>query len=188
MKTTVQKTMLALGLASALGAHATDTAGQNFQVQVTVLPTCRMTTATVASDASGNSDINFGSVDADATGLAKGNNGSSGAGIKVTCSNTTPYAVKLTPSNSNTTGAGVVTGQSTAANPQQTIAYQLRQATGAAASVWGNTATSGTSLGNSVGGTGTGSAQEIQAFATIASIGGVAPGVYKDTVTVAVTY
>ena len=178
---------VAIILIEVLNAHATDapiTVGSvTFQVKVTVLPTCRTSTATTAT-AGGTSDIDFGSQDSDGVNLSQ-SGGSGTAGISVTCSNTTPYVVKLTPSNSNTAGAGLLTGG--VASPQQTIAYQLKNNTAA----WGNTGsvTSGVaSVGNSVTGTGSGSAQGYQVKATIAGIGGVAPGVYQDTVTVVVTY
>ncbi len=181
-----QKHYLAVSVAFlglSLPAFATDTPAQNFQVQVTVLPTCRLATTTATTDASGSSDINFGNQDADATNLLKSNNGGTSAAIKVTCSKTTPYVIKLMPLNNNADGQGEMT-HTTASDK---ITYQLRKSANMTGDVWGNTGTPSLA-GNSVAGTGTGVDEQIQVHATIAAIGGVMPGVYKDTVTVVVTY
>lgn len=163
--------------------YAVDTTS-TFVVRVNILPTCRVATTTTA-DATGASDINFGDKEADATALEAANAAAADAtpGIKVTCSKTTPYVVKLTPSNNDSAGAGKL-GHASAADK---IDYQLRQATGASAAVWGNTGSLG-AVGNSVAGTGNGAAQGFQVHATIAGVNNVTPGEYKDTVTVMVSY
>ncbi|WP_432727970.1 Csu type fimbrial protein [Variovorax sp. W6] len=147
---------------------ATSPATATFQVLITVAKACSVT-------AGAGSNINFNTVDSSATNLSASSN------ISVTCSKSTPYNIGLLPSNNSTTGAGVM---STAA-VTDTIPYQLRSvsATGA---IWGSTATS-TLPGNGVSGTGTGSAQSIPVWATVASVN-VTPGAYLDTVTVQVNY
>jgi spore coat protein U-like protein len=147
---------------------ATSPATSTFQVLITVAKACSVV-------AGPGSKIDFGTVDSSATNLSGNSN------ISVTCSKTTPYNIGLLPSNNSTTGAGVMSP----ASGSDTVAYQLRSvsATGA---VWGSTATS-TAVGNGVAGTGTGAAQTIPVYATVASAN-VTPGAYSDTVTVQVNY
>jgi len=147
---------------------ATSPATATFQVLITVAKACSVV-------AGAGSKIDFGTVDSSATNLSGNSN------ISVTCSKTTPYNIGLLPSNNSTTGAGVMSP----ASGSDTVAYQLRSvsATGA---VWGSTATS-TAVGNGVAGTGTGAAQTIPVYATVASAN-VTPGAYSDTVTVQVNY
>ncbi|BEP35020.1 spore coat U domain-containing protein [Variovorax sp. V59] len=147
---------------------ATSPATATFQVLITVAKACSVV-------AGAGSKIDFGTVDSSATNLSGNSN------ISVTCSKTTPYNIGLLPSNNSTTGAGVMSP----ATGSDTVAYQLRSvsATGA---VWGSTATS-TAVGNGVAGTGTGAAQTIPVYATVASAN-VTPGAYSDTVTVQVNY
>ena len=147
---------------------ATSPATATFQVLITVAKACSVT-------AGAGSNINFNTVDSSATNLSASSN------ISVTCSKSTPYNIGLLPSNNSTSGAGVMSPPT----GTDTIPYQLRSvsATGA---IWGSTATS-TSVGNGVSGTGTGSAQSIPVWATVASVN-VTPGAYLDTVTVQVNY
>ncbi|CAN7326393.1 spore coat U domain-containing protein [Variovorax paradoxus] len=147
---------------------ATSPATATFQVLITVAKACSVV-------AGAGSKIDFGTVDSSATGLSGTSN------ISVTCSKTTPYNIGLLPSNNNTTGAGVMSP----ASGSDTVAYQLRSVS-ATGSVWGSTATS-TAVGNGVAGTGTGAAQTIPVYATVASAN-VTPGAYSDTVTVQVNY
>jgi spore coat protein U-like protein len=140
-----------------------------FQVLITVAKACSVT-------AGNASNIDFGTVNSSATGLVASSN------ISVTCSKTTPYNVGLMPSNTSTTGAGVM---SAPPGNSDTVAYQLRSVS-ATGPIWGNTATP-TSVGNGVAGTGTGAAQVIPVFATVANAN-VTPGSYADTVTVQVNY
>ncbi|EHM50875.1 spore Coat Protein U domain protein [Yokenella regensburgei ATCC 43003] len=65
------------------------------------------------------------------------------------------------------------------------IPYQLNQ-TSATGPVWGNTATT-SAVGNGVAGTGTGLAQTITVYATVANAD-FTPDSYADTVTVNVNY
>ncbi|MDR6889824.1 MULTISPECIES: Csu type fimbrial protein [Variovorax] len=150
---------------AALAATSTST----FQVLINVAKACSVT-------AGAGSNINFGTVDSSATGLTANSN------ISVTCSKSTPYNVGLLPSNNSTTGAGVM---APAVAGPDTVAYQLRSVS-ATGPVWGSTATP-TAVGNGVAGTGTGAAQTIPVFATIANAN-VTPGAYADTVTVQVNY
>ena len=150
---------------AALAATSTST----FQVLINVAKACSVT-------AGAGSNINFGTVDSSATGLTANSN------ISVTCSKSTPYNVGLLPSNNSTTGAGVM---APAVAGPDTVAYQLRSVS-ATGPVWGSTATP-TAVGNGVAGTGTGAAQTIPVFATVANAN-VTPGAYADTVTVQVNY
>ncbi|MBT2334950.1 spore coat protein U domain-containing protein [Variovorax paradoxus] len=147
---------------------ATSPATATFQVLINVNKACSV----VAGAAS---KIDFGSVDSSATNLSNSSN------ISVTCSKTTPYNIGLLPSNNDTTGAGAMTP----ATGTDKVFYQLRSvsATGA---IWGSTATA-TAVGNGVAGTGTGVAQSIPVWATVASAN-VTPGAYSDVVTVQVNY
>jgi spore coat protein U-like protein len=160
-------------VAAVLAAFATSaavaaTTSSTFQVLITVTKACSVT-------AGAGSNINFGSVTSTATALSASSN------ISVTCSKSTPYNIGLQPSSvpTNTTGAGVM--NPTVAGPD-TIPYQLRSVS-ATGSAWGNA----TSPANTVAGTGTGAAQSIPVFATVASVN-VTPGDYSDTVTVQVNY
>jgi len=157
--------------ALAASAAIADTASSTFKVLITVTKACSVT-------AGAASNIDFGSVTSAATALSASSN------INVTCSKSTPYNIGLQPSSTaatDTTGAGFM---SPVAGPD-TIAYQLRSGS-ATGPIWGNTATP-TSVGNGVAGTGTGAAQSIPVFATVASAN-VTPGAYSDTVTVQVNY
>ncbi|MET3184271.1 UNVERIFIED_ORG: spore coat protein U-like protein [Variovorax guangxiensis] len=153
--------------ALATSAAIADTASSTFKVLITVTKACSVTAGTA-------SNIDFGSVTSTATALSASSN------ISVTCSKSTPYNIGLLPSNSSTTGAGVMSNTG-----PDTIAYQLRSAS-ATGPIWGNTATP-TDVGNGVAGTGTGAAQSIPVWATVASVN-VTPGAYLDTVTVQVNY
>lgn len=148
---------------NASAATATDT----FQVKIKITSSCSVT-------AGAGSNIDFGSVLASATNLQGTNN------ISITCSKKTGYTVGLLPSNASAVGAGVM--GSLVISPADTVAYQLRQATGVAGAVWGNTV--GT---NTVTGTGTGAAISTPVFATVASANST-PADYVDTVTVNVVY
>jgi spore coat protein U-like protein len=98
--------------------------------------------------------------------------------IRVACPTGTAYNIGLQPSNSNTSGAGVMRGGGS--NPD-TVPYQLRRNSGTGP-VWGNTATV-TSTGNGVGGTGTGGNQDYTVFASVPGTN-VRPDTYSDTVLV----
>ncbi len=140
-------------------------------VRATVNPECRINGKP--------NDINFGShLGGQSSNLAQSTD------LKVQCTNTTPYNIALTPSNSNTTGAGLM---KKAGDPSQTVPYQLRQATGMSGAVWGNAGVSASNTGNGVGGTGSGYEVTHKIYATVANTN-YAPGDYEDTVTVTVHY
>lgn len=164
----------AVALTSAAFA-ATNPATATFDVKLTVVKACSVT-------AGAGSTIDFGTQDADATNLSANNS------ISVTCSKGTAYTIGLTPGNNNTAGAGSMTAQNVApvTGNTDTVPYQLRR-TSATGTAWGNTNTSGTTVGNGVSGTGNGAAQSIPVYATVPSAN-VTPDAYKDTVTVTVRY
>jgi len=143
---------------------ATSPATATFQVLITVAKACSVT-------AGAGSNINFNTVDSSATNLSASSN------ISVTCSKSTPYNIGMLPSNNLTLGAGVMSPL--VAGPD-TIPYQLRSVSPTGA-IWGSTGT------DTVAGTGTGAAQTIPVYATVASVN-VTPGAYADTVTVQVNY
>lgn len=147
-------------------------ANGTFQVLITVLKSCTVT-------AGSGSNINLGSVNANA-GSTSGNNT-----ISVNCSKTTPYFIGLAPSNANTLGAGTMASSTNPVTNTDKIPYQLNQ-TSATGPVWGNTATT-SAVGNGVAGTGTGLAQTITVYATVANAD-FTPDSYADTVTVNVNY
>ncbi|MGH8821084.1 MAG: Csu type fimbrial protein [Rhodoferax sp.] len=142
-----------------------------FTVSATVTKQCTVT-------AGAASNINLGSVPSSQTNTS-GNNS-----ISVSCSNTTPYYIGLSPnSTASTTGAGTMSG--TLGGNTDKVPYQLFSNAGLS-TAWGNTATS-TSVGNGVSGTGTGSAQSIPVYAKAPSAN-YTPDSYSDTVTVNVNY
>jgi spore coat protein U-like protein len=98
--------------------------------------------------------------------------------VSVTCTNTTPYNVGFDAGQA--TGATVTSRKMT--NGAQTLAYALYQDAGHSTN-WGNTVGTDT-----VTGTGSGSAQNINIYGQIASGQSSAPGSYSDTITVTVTY
>ncbi len=123
------------------------------------------------------SDISLGSVPASASNIP-------GSGsISVTCTNTTPYNVGLSPSNGNTAGAGTM--KTSGGGSTDLVPYQLYQ-DAAMTRPWGNTATP-TSAGNGVSGTGTGRATSLPVYVRVPSAD-VQPDNYSDTVTVNVNY
>lgn len=150
-------------------AHAEE-ATADFDVRIEIQGICSVT-------AGAGSDIDLGAVTSDQTNLA----GSSD--FTVNCSNSVPYYIGLAPSNGDTTGAGEMTpaGAST-----DTVPYQLRQTSGAAGTIWGDTATT-TAAGNGVGSTGTGTDQTHTVFVTVPSAN-YQPDSYSDTVTITVNY
>lgn len=139
-----------------------------FNVQATVVSSCFI---------NATSDVNLGSHTAGATNIA-GNNQNA---ITVTCMNSMPYTIGLTPSNSDTNGAGVMTSKN--AN-SDTIPYQLRSQAGISGQVWGNTVSTG---GNGVADTGNGQPKSHTVYVTVPHTD-VRPDTYSDIVTVTVHY
>lgn len=170
--------LLALGGIAVSSTVAAGSATGAFKVNITILSACTVSAAV------GTNDINFGSVNANPTANL---DQAEATPITVACSNTTPYVIDLTPASTNsTTGAGNMI------NGSVNVAYQLRQATGASAAVWGNTGTvtgGVVTQGNGVQGVGTGLANPASytVYATVASTD-FAPNTYTDTVNVTVNY
>lgn len=146
--------------------------GFSFTVTATVAAQCLMSTAA--------NDLNFGTVPTSAGTVT----GSTAFGV--TCTNGTPYYIGLIPSNTNLTGAGVMTSVANAATNTDQVPYQLRSTSGTSGTIWGNTATS-TSVGNGVAGTGTGSAASYNIYGT-ATVANYTPDSYQDQVVINVNY
>lgn len=105
---------------------------------------------------------------------------SGNANIKVTCSNTTPYNIGLNQGtgagSSGTTRYMAGTGANTG-----TVKFNLYQSSGGG--LWGNTQGSDT-----VGGTGSGQAQNITVYGEIPVQDTPAPDAYKSTITATVYF
>ncbi|WNN71904.1 spore coat protein U domain-containing protein [Kluyvera cryocrescens] len=99
----------------------------------------------------------------------------------MTCTNTTPYTVGLSPSNSNTAGSGVMKSKSNAATNTDLVPYQLNSTAGVGGTPWGSL------TANSVAGTGTGLAVNRTVY-VVAPSANYRPDDYTDTVTINVTY
>lgn len=141
-----------------------------FNVQATVVSSCFI---------NATSNINLNSQIAGSTNIV-GNNQNA---ITVTCMNSMPYTIGLTPSNSATNGAGVMTSKN--AN-SDTIPYQLRSQPGLDGQIWGNTATA-TNQGNGIADTGNGQPKSHTVYVTVPQTD-VRPDTYSDVVTVTVHY
>lgn len=139
-----------------------------FNVQTTVVSSCFI---------NATSDINLGNHVAGATNIA-GNNQNA---ITVTCMNSMPYTIGLTPSNSSTDGAGIMTSKN---GNSDIIHYQLRSQSGVSGQIWGNTVSTG---GNGVTDTGNGQPKSHTVYVTVPHTD-VRPDTYSDTVTVTVHY
>ena len=148
------------------------TVNATFQVKITIQKSCTITAGSA-------SDIDLGTHPATDTNITGSNT------ISVNCSKTTPYFIGLLPSNSNSTGAGVMSSTSGGSNTD-TVPYQLRSTSGMAGTIWGDTATA-TAVGNGVAGTGTGAAVTHTVYATVPSAN-FTPDSYADTVTVHVNF
>ena len=188
MKFTQIATAIALGLALSTAAQAAGTATDTFNVKITITGTCDA----AAFTANATGDVDFGSHVADAASAALTAN-NTGTALAVLCSKNLPVTVGLTPSNANTTGAGVMS------NGTDTIAYQLTQPTGgpagpftaAYATVWGADALGAgvNSLAVTGNGLAAGNAVLIPVGATVAANSlNVSAGNYTDAVTATLTY
>jgi spore coat protein U-like protein len=155
--------ILTLGLFTTSALAATTSVSTTFTVSANVVASC-----TISAGALG-----FGAY----TGTAV----SSTSTITVTCTNKTPYNVGLNAG----TGAGatvtsrVMTGTTSSAN---TLAYSLT-ANSVSGPNWGVTVGTDT-----VGGTGSGSAQSLIVYGQIAAGQNVPADTYKDTITASVIY
>lgn len=122
------------------------------------------------------SDIDFGTAHPADTNLE------GRTSFNVSCTSGTPYAIGLSPSNSNTRGEGEMAA--VAAGNNDRIPYRLRTGSGTGGAAWGNIPGSS---GNRVNGTGTGLPQNYTVYAAVPAAD-YHYGSYKDTVTVQVTY
>jgi spore coat protein U-like protein len=102
--------------------------------------------------------------------------------ISITCPTGIPYYIGLMPSNGDNDGAGILSGSS--GNPDHPP-YQLRSIS-ASGPIWGNSATE-TSVGNGVGGAGSGNPDSHSVFVVLPDAD-FRPDSYADTVTVNVHY
>lgn len=177
----VTRFALFCALLATSAAHAATAPTMNFNVTLTVNSKCTITGSI--------GDMAFGAQDTSATNLQ------SSTTLQVLCTKKTPYSIALTPNSTNsTTGAGNMSSTSGtsnvsgAANPD-TVAYQLRQLTGASAAVWGNVSGTGSNVVSVPAASSTGTAAvSTTIYGTISSIGNVVPDTYKDVVTVTVSY
>lgn len=163
------------GLAAVSSANAAEPG--SFDVNMKVMASC-----TVTADDTQNIDFD----DATAGILATVDlSATASTGIQVVCSKDAPYTVRLTPSNLDTTGKGVMTGPLDATSTVgsgETIAYQLIKPDG---SIWGNTDLNGVSdFGNGLSGT----VQSHVVAAKVTTLNDVRPGNYTDNVAVNITY
>lgn len=168
-------TLFTIASLTAVSANAADVSKQ-FDVKIEITSVCTVD-ATV-----GVNDVDFGQVVAGTAATVR-----AATPLTVSCSKNTPYIVNLTPSNANVSGLGGMTGPGIETT---SIPYQLRKAAGESAAVWGNQGNL-TTLGNGIAGTGKGVTTSVShiVYATVTKLAtDVAPGTYKDTVTVKVTY
>ena len=181
-KSLLTATLFAVGSLATISTNAAVTPNSFFDVKINITSVCSVTAA------SGANDIDFGSYAAGTLATAIDEK-STAVPITVKCSKNAPYVVNLTPSNVDALGAGIMTGPlGAAAEPADTVAYQLTKTTGGA--IWGNGGAIGT-VGNGVGGIGAGLEAVGNPHIVYAKVTGstdVRPGDYKDTVTVNVTY
>lgn len=138
--------------------------------------------ATVAKSCLVTADpLNFGSID----GLPGAANSDQTSTINVTCAASTAYQVGLAPSNGSTTGAGVMASTGGVPGNTDSVPYRLYSNAARTAS-WGNVLNPS---GNTVTGTGTGTAQALTVYGRVlGSSVNVRPDSYRDTVTVTVSY
>ncbi|MGL4721343.1 MAG: Csu type fimbrial protein [Kluyvera intermedia] len=120
-------------------------------------------------------NVALGSVDHTRTNIMKDNF------FTMTCTNTTPYTVGLSPSNNNTTGSGVMKSKSNSATNTDLVPYQLNSTAGVGGTPWGNL------TANTVAGVGTGLAVNRPVY-VVAPSANYRPDDYADTVTINVTY
>lgn len=161
------KMLLTIIAASSIIYSAASNAAETsttFNVTANVNPACSI----------GADDILFGTVTqalVDGTLIKPGK-------VTVLCSQSTPYAVRLTPqSSSNTNGAGELANLTT---PSAKMIYGLFSDSSAVVP-WGNQA------GNDIEGTGNGGNQDIPVYARLTTYNAT-PGEYKDVVTATVVY
>jgi spore coat protein U-like protein len=119
--------------------------------------------------------LDFGSAD----GLASSVNIDATTAIRVVCSKSTTYDVRLIPSNNNTAGSSTMKGQ--IAGNTDTVAYRLYSDSGRGAP-WGSLTS------NDVSATGDGLTKSFTVYGRVPGPLNVQPDNYKDSVTVTVVY
>lgn len=155
-----------LALALALFALSAPAAATNTTTTVNVSATAQ------SSCSASTSTIAFGSFSAVMTAVVNAI-----GTLSVTCSNSSPYTVALSTGANSATFAG-----RKMVNGSNSLPYQI-YTTNAYATVWGD----GTASTSTVGGTGTGTAQNLSLYAQI-PIATPVPAVYTDTVTATISY
>lgn len=139
-----------------------------FRIQATVTSGCFI---------SATSDINLGSYPVGTTHITGSN-----SAVSVTCQKGVSYNIGLSPSNHNTDGKGVLSGNG---GNLDKIPYQLQS--DAIGKIWGNNGSTYTGLTNGVTGTGNGIPQAHTVYVTVPKTD-VRPDTYSDVVTVTVYY
>ena len=155
--------VLAIALFASLvaPARATTTVTTTFGVSATVQATCLIAATPLA----------FGTY----TGAAA----TSSSTVSVTCTNTTPYNISLSPGLA--TGATVTTRKMT--GPASAVLAYAMYSDSARSVNWGQTIGTDTVVG-----TGNGASQPLTVYGSVAAGQYVAPGAYSDTITATVTY
>ena len=138
------------------------TATTNFTVQMTITASCTVNSA---------STLNFGSQGILATNVDQTST------VQVTCTNTTPYHIRLNVG----TGAGATVAARKMTSGANTVNYTLYSDSGRT-TLWGNTVGTDT-----VAATGSGAAQSYTVYGRVPAQTTPAPGSYTDTITVTVT-
>lgn len=175
-KSLMTATLVTLGSFAAMSsANAAGTQAGSFNVNMTVVSACTLSAAPLTQD------ITFGEVAAGGTATANQTNATA---LSVMCSTGAPYVVKLTPSNSDANGAGVMTGPA----PTDLITYQLHS--DLEGTVWGSTGILNGEAGNSVSSVGEGMTAAIEhpVYASVTGSTDVTVGNYTDLVSVSVVY
>lgn len=164
------------GFAAMSSASAAGTEAGSFNLNMTVVSACTLSAAPITQD------ITFGEV---AAGGAAAANQTNATALSVMCSTGAPYVVKLTPSNDDINGAGVMTGP----GPADLIEYQLHSDS-AGANAWGSTGVLNGEAGNSVSSVGEGMEIPLEhpVYASVTSSTDVTVGDYTDIVSVSVVY
>ena len=175
-KSLMTATLVTLGgFAAMSSANAAGPQAGSFNVNMTVFSACTLSAAPLTQD------ITFGEVAAGGTATANQTNATA---LSVMCSTGAPYVVKLTPSNSDANGAGVMTGPA----PTDLITYQLHS--DLEGTVWGSTGILNGEAGNSVSSVGEGMTAAIEhpVYASVTGSTDVTVGNYTDLVSVSVVY
>lgn len=175
-KSLMTATLVTLGgFAAMSSANAAGTQAGSFNVNMTVVSACTLSAAPLTQN------ITFGEVAAGDTATANQTNATA---LSVMCSTGAPYVVKLTPSNSDANGAGVMTGPA----PTDLITYQLHS--DLEGTVWGSTGILNGEAGNSVSSVGEGMTAAIEhpVYASVTGSTDVTVGNYTDLVSVSVVY